>query len=93
MLQIIRVDTLDNQTLDIEFSNGNLILLDINPLLCRDDAYTALSREKLLPRPLTDGNRIYWQDGPILGLEEIFILLGSQEGNKIKEDIKNETKK
>ncbi len=82
MLQIIRVDTLDNRTLDIEFSNGNLILLDINPLLCEDDAYITLSREKFLPRPLTDGNRIYWQDGPSLGLEDIFILLGSQEGNK-----------
>lgn len=93
MHQIIRVDTLDNQTLDIEFSNGNLILLDINPLLYGDDAYTALSREKSLPRPRTDGNRIYCQGGPSLGLEEIFILLGSQEGNKIKEDIKNETKK
>jgi len=91
MPSIVRVDTLDNQTLDIELSNGNLILLNIVPLLQGNGAYTALSRQKLLPRPQTDGKKIFWaNNGPYLELEEIFALLGRQEG--IKEDVKDETK-
>lgn len=93
MPSIVRVDTLDNQTLDIELSNGNLILLNIAPLLHGNGAYTGLSRQKLLPRPQTDGKKIFWANGPYLELEDVFALLERQEGKEeIKEDVKDETK-
>ncbi len=79
MLQIIRVDTLDNRTLDIELSNGNLILLDIGPLLYGSPDYETLRGLPLLPKPRTDGGGVHWRDGPSLTLEEILTLLREQE--------------
>ncbi len=79
MARIVRVDTLDNCTLDIELSNGNLILLDITRLLREDSSFARLNRWTLLPRPMTDGVRIYWEQGPNLSLEEIFKMVESGE--------------
>lgn len=79
MLQIIRVDTLDDRTLDIELSNGNLILLDISPLLNSNPAYKGIRAGGMLLRPLADGKGIHWRDGPSLTLEEILTLLREQE--------------
>ena len=79
MARIVRVDTLDNTTLDIELSNGNLILFDITKLLREDSSYAQLGKWTLLPRPLTDGERIFWKDGPSLSLEEIFEMLEREE--------------
>lgn len=79
MPRIIRVDTLDNQTLDIEFSNGNLILFNLAPLLKGNSDYACLGREALLPKPQTDGLSIFWHDGPRLGMEEIMAQLARQE--------------
>lgn len=78
MLKIIRVDTLDNQTLDIELSNGNLILFNLRPLLEGDPAYAELRREALLPRPKADGLSVFWRDGPSLTLGEILTQLTLQ---------------
>lgn len=79
MSEIIRVDTLDNQTLDIELSNGNLILFNLASLLKGDPDYAGLGREEVLPRPQTDGRSVFWRDGPRLGLEEIMERLTRQE--------------
>lgn len=79
MARIVRVDTLDNATLDIELSNGNLILFDISRLLREDSSFAQLYKWTLLPRPLTDGVRIFWENGPSLSLEEIFKMVESGE--------------
>ena len=81
MLTITRVDTLDNQTLDIELSNGNLILFNIRPLLEKNPDYACLQEKTLLPRPQTDGAGVFWRDGPRLALDEIFALLSEAGGN------------
>lgn len=78
ILTITRVDTLDNQTLDIELSNGSLILFNLRPLLDEDPAYACLRAEALLPRPRTDGKSIFWPGGPRLALGEIMTLLNRQ---------------
>lgn len=78
MLKISRVDTLDNHTLDIELDNGNLILFNIKPLLEYDPAYVKLKDQALLPKPSTDGMRIFWRDGPSLTLDEIMTLITEQ---------------
>lgn len=79
MVRIDSVNTLDNSTVDIVLSNGNLILLDIGPLLAGDPAWAGLNAQALLPRPSTDGECIFWQDGPSLSLQEIFALLACDE--------------
>ncbi|MEA4846518.1 MAG: hypothetical protein VB106_04705 [Clostridiaceae bacterium] len=79
MLQITRVDIVDGQTLDIELSNGHLILFDTRRLLEADPAYDTLRDLEVLPRPSTDGGSVFWRDGPRLGLEEIMNLLNRQE--------------
>lgn len=79
-LQITRVDTLDDGTLDIELSNGHLILFSMKSLLDNDPGYAALKGEIPLPRPVNDGISIHWRDGPRLGLDEILALLAKQEG-------------
>ncbi|SMP66579.1 hypothetical protein [Anoxynatronum buryatiense] len=71
MLQITRVDIVDGQTLDIELSNGHLILFDIQRLPKTDHSYDSLRDLELLPRPNTDGQSIFWQDGPRIALGEI----------------------
>lgn len=81
MVRIDSVNTLDNRTLDIVLSSGSLILLDISPLLEGHPAWAALREQPLLPRPNTDGERIFWPDGPSLSLPEIFGLLANDTHN------------
>lgn len=80
MLKISRVDTVDDQTLDIELNNGHLILFSMKPLLESDPAYAGLKGKEPLPRPKTDGQSILWQGGPRLALEDILAMLKMQGG-------------
>jgi len=78
MLQITRVDIVDGQTLDIELSNGHLILFDTRCLPETDRSYDSLWDLELLPRPHTDGQNIFWQNGPRIALAEILGWLSEQ---------------
>ncbi|MGX8701221.1 hypothetical protein [Caproiciproducens sp.] len=78
MLQIARVDILDGQTLDIELSNGHLILFDTQCLPKADHRYDSLRNLELLPRPSTDGQNIFWRDGTRIALTEILNWLPMQ---------------
>lgn len=64
MPRIIRVDVLDDDTLDIELSNGSLILFKLRPA-AETPGLTA--REK----PATDGASVTWRDGSRLTLRQI----------------------
>ena len=77
MRRITRVDILDNQTLDIEFDNGHVLLLDLNTMRA-DPAISALLDSG---HPQTDGTAIYWQDGPQLNIEQLINEL-IKEGGK-----------
>lgn len=79
MLQITRVDIVDGQTLDIELSNGHLILLDTRRLPKSSPAYGRLGDLEVLPRPGTDGTGVFWRDGPRLELGDIIALLKAQD--------------
>lgn len=76
MLQISRVDIVDGQTLDIELNNGHLILFDTRCLIDGSSEYASLRNLEVLPRPGTDGQSIFWREGPSIELAEIFNLLG-----------------
>lgn len=79
MIEIVRVDIVDGQTLDIELSNGHLILFDFQRIPKTDNKYDALQNLDVLPRPHTDGKNIYWQDGPQIALEEIMYWLSTHD--------------
>lgn len=78
MVHIVRVDILDGQTLDIELSNGHLILFDTQNLPQGNHSYDRLRDLEVLPRPDTDGKSIFWRDGPKIALEEILNWLSIQ---------------
>lgn len=78
MLQITRVDILDGQTLDIELNNGHLILFDTRQLSKTNHTYDSLRALESLPRPRTDGDSIFWQDGPRIALKDILEWLSVQ---------------
>lgn len=75
MVEIKRVDTLDAQTLDIELSNGHLILFDMNALPNDDPVLLWMRSRSSLPRPSTDGRCVCWSDGPSLSLKRILALI------------------
>ena len=77
MLKITRVDIVDGQTLDIELSNGHLILFDTKHLPKADHNYDSLRDLEVLPRPNTDGKSIFWQEGPRISIEEILSWLAA----------------
>lgn len=79
MLQITRVDTLDDATLDIELSNGHLILFSMKPLLDNAPAYAPLKGKIPFPRPVNEGSGIHWGTGQRLSLKEILELLAKQD--------------
>lgn len=56
--------------LDIHFRNGQSLLLSLKSRQV-DPAFLRLYREGELSHPQTDGNAIYWRDGPRLTLEEV----------------------
>lgn len=77
MLHITRVDVVDSQTLDIELSNGHLILFDMRHIMETDPAYNYLRNLQVLPRPTTDGKSIFWSNGPRLNLSKIMAHLSA----------------
>lgn len=80
MLQIHRVDIVDGQTLDIELNNGHLILFDMRHLAEESSEYCTLRNLEVLPHPCTDGQCVFWENGPSLTLTEILIRLSRQDG-------------
>lgn len=86
MLEIVRVDIVDGQTLDIELSNGHLILFDTRRLTSVDSTFIPVRNLEVLPRPGTDGQSIFWRDGPRLTLERILTLLHQQGTSEEEEE-------
>ena len=80
MRRVTRVDTLDNQTLDIQFDSGHVLLLDLNALR-GDPAIAALLEGGDWCRP-PDGAAVYWRDRPRLSAEQLMNKLF--EGGKPK---------
>lgn len=74
MAYIVRVSALDDDTIDIELNNGNLILLDMKPLMAIQE-FAELREDNRLLYPKTDGRGVFWKDGPSISLEEAIGLL------------------
>lgn len=74
MLKIVRVGALDDNRLDIELNNGNLILLNLKTLLDEPEYAMLLEDDRIL-YPKTDGNIIYWQNGPSITIAFLMKLI------------------
>ena len=74
MLRIVSMDVLDGDTLDIELSNGHIILSETD-VLFRDPVFAAFFHTQPLYRPKTDGGSLYCADGPRYSLDELMALL------------------
>lgn len=75
-LRIIRVEATDRESLDIQLSNGNLVILQ-NMLVLELPGFEGLADNNRILHPKTDGKSIYWRDGPRpLGIDEFLALIG-----------------
>ena len=82
MLKIVRVGGLDDERVDIEFSNGSIVLLNMKTKM-NEPYFSVLREDNLLCYPRTDGERVYWRCGPSLTVAEIFeILQESPDGQQ-----------
>jgi hypothetical protein len=79
MPRIIRVDVLDDDTLDIELSNGNLILFKLRPEAAGPCGCLGLSGLTAREKPTTDGASVSWQDGTRLTLSQILSCIQNAE--------------
>lgn len=67
-------DDLSGIFLDIHFTNGQTVLLPLTGK-AHDPAFTALLENNRICKPKTDGDRVYWIDGPSLSCAEILQLV------------------
>lgn len=69
-MHIVRVDALESDVLDIEFSNGNTLLLKLS-MLASLPGFESLPEDDRILYPKTDGESVYWHDGPRLALADL----------------------
>jgi hypothetical protein len=74
--RIVRVGAVARDSLDIDLSNGSILLLSIELILSLP-GFGILAKDDRIYYPKTDGDSIYWPDGPrCLSVEEILQLAG-----------------
>ena len=67
-------DDLSGVFLDISFMNGQTVLLPLTAK-AHDPEFIEMFQKDRLFRPKTDGERVYWNDGPSLSCAEILQLV------------------
>lgn len=80
MVGIQRVGSLDNHTIDIQFTNAHVLLLDLNHL--SDPQYQRIVDNGEWSRPKTDGQSIWWNDGPRLSIVDLMHILTEKRGER-----------
>jgi len=81
MPRIERTDVVGGDLLDVQFDNGHTILLDCSVLLKRP-GFAPLEQDGLLCCPLTDGERLFWQGGQSMTVEDILAFVSEENQNK-----------
>ena len=74
MNKIVNVGNVGGDMLDIHLDNGNILMLETKWLLAMPD-YAKLSEDDRILYPHTDGDAVYWRNGPRIILEDIFALM------------------
>ena len=74
--RIVKVGALARDSLDIDFDNGSILILSVD-LILKLPGFEGLSEDDRIYYPKTDGQSIYWSDGPrSLSVAEILALAG-----------------
>lgn len=60
--------------LDVHFMNGQAVVLPLGKR-ARDPSFATMLLDERLFTPQTDGNCIYWRDGPSLSCAEILQMI------------------
>lgn len=74
MAKIASVSAQEGNELIIELNNCTMILIELSKLQ-RDCRFAPIQNDNILLYPKTDGNTVYWENGPRLNLEDIFALI------------------
>ena len=78
---IIRVEVLDDDCFGVTLKSGHTIMLELKNRI-REPAFAALIESGEFGSPQTDGERLYWQSGLSITLDEIFEMLSGQKDAK-----------
>jgi len=81
MLKILRVGIVGDDMLDVQLSNGNIVMLELRPML-KQPRFAPLSEDDRILYPKTNGETVYWREGPTLTLDEITAMLRAVEGKE-----------
>ena len=84
---IKRVGALDDDTLDVELTNGQTLLFAMEALM-RQLPYAALRDPAVFCCPQTDGESIFWPGGIRLSLETMMKVLMEEKQWKKEETIR-----
>lgn len=77
MPKILRVGIVGDDMLDVQLSNGNILMLELAPLLSLPN-FSPLKEDDRILYPKTDGACVYWREGPKLLLNELINMLESE---------------
>jgi hypothetical protein len=87
--KILKVEAFDGDCFGVTLSSGHTILLELGNMI-REPSFAALIERGVFDRPQTDGERVFWQDGPAFTVKEILAMV-VQSGGKPQASVnKNE---
>ena len=72
-------DDLSNVSLDISFTNGQSVLIPLTGK-AHDPEFVRMYEDWRIAQPKTDGERVYWIDGPSLSYDEILEMVRGDIG-------------
>ncbi|HWR19498.1 MAG TPA: hypothetical protein VN608_07735 [Clostridia bacterium] len=78
MLKILRVGIVGDDMLDVQLNNGNILMLEITSLMDKP-TFAHLGEDDRILYPKTDGNFVYWRDGPRISVDDIMKLMQSEK--------------
>lgn len=78
-LRFVRVEAADNSSIDIQLSNGNIVILETKFIL-ELPGFAELAEDDRILYPRTEGETIFWRNGPRpLTVDEILTLVGKSD--------------
>lgn len=78
-LRFIRVEAADKNSIDIQLSNGNIVILETRFIL-ELPGFAELAQDDRILYPKTEGETIFWHGGPRpLTVQEVIALVGKAD--------------
>jgi hypothetical protein len=74
LLKILRVGIVGDDMLDVQLNNGNILMLELAPFF-HCPSFAPLREDDRILYPKTDGDHVYWRDGPRLSVDQLMRML------------------